>query len=353
MALGPAARNARPAPDGLRGHAAARGLIYGAAVSAADIGGAGGLPGALATECGMLVPGNELKWSRLRPAPDTFDFGPADAIHAFADANGMLFRGHTLLWWKQLPAWFAGTATAGNAAGLLETHINTVVAHFKGRAQSWDVVNEGLDPKSDRSDGLAPSAWLDLLGPGYIATAFRLAHAADPSALLVYNENNMDDDSGYSDRKRAQVLSLLTSLRDEGVPVGALGIQAHLSATETTINPEKLRGFIGAVADLGLKVIISELDVRDDRVPGAPADRDVAVARIYAAYLDAVLAEPNVIAVVTWGLSDKWSWLNRYWHRKDGLPLRPLPLDADLTRKPAWRAMMGAFDAAPNRPGPG
>lgn len=58
----------------------------------------------------------------------------------------------------------------------------------------------------------------------------------------------------------------------------------------------------------------------------------------------AVLEEPAVIAVLTWGLSDRYTWLLTAQPRKDRAPVRPLPLDANLNRKLAWNAITRAFD---------
>lgn len=339
-----------PAPTGgLASRAAARGILYGSLIR---IGVADKDPAyarLYADECGVVVPGTSLFWPKTRPTPETFDFSDSDRIYQFASAHGIKMRGHTLVWYKQLPDWFAGRVTAANAESVLRTHITTLVTHFKGKMHSWDVVNEVLDDKSSRPDGLGASAWLDFLGPDYIKIAFQAAHDADPQALLVYNENHMDYDTPQWDRKRELVLNLLHRLKSEGVPVGALGIQAHLNAAETHFTPGKYRGFLKDVASLGLKVVISELDARDNQIDGSLGTRDAAVASAYSEYLATALDEPAVTAVLTWGLSDKDTWLEKIHHRKDGQPLRPLPFDDQLQRKPAYEAVGRAFDAAPSR----
>jgi endo-1,4-beta-xylanase len=103
---------------------------------------------------------------------------------------------------------------------------------------------------------------------------------------------------------------------------------------------------------MNLKILITELDVTDKNLPLDVSVRDRLVAATYEDYLDTVLQEPAVIAVLTWGLSDRYTWLN--WsnsrQRLDRWPARSLPLDNDFKRKSAWNAIARAFDAAPKRP---
>jgi endo-1,4-beta-xylanase len=228
-------------------------------------------------------------------------------------------------------------------------HITKVAGHYAGRIHSWDVVNEAVFPKHGRSDGLRNTPWLEFLGPNYIDIAFRAAVAADPQALLVYNDYGMEYDTPKDEAKRTAVLKLLERLRSQGTPVQALGIQAHLWGGETRFNPRKLKAFLAEVAGLGLKILITELDVTDKHLPSDINLRDRLVAEIYQDYLSVVLDEPAVIAVITWGLSDRYTWLSQQQPRQDGQPVRPLPLDAQMRRKQAWKAIARAFDQAPAR----
>ena len=332
----------------LRDRAAARGLIFGAAAHSWVLADDPAFAARLVEECEMLVPEDELKWGTLRPSMDTFDFSGGDWLAEFARARGMRMRGHTLLWHRELPDWFAAAVNPFNARRLLEEHVRTVVGRYAARMHSWDVVNEGVEPADGRADGLRRTPWLLSVGPSYVDRAVRVAHEADPRALLVLNEYGMEYDTPAGDAKRDAVLQLLRQLAAAGTPVHALGMQSHLRA-ERPVNARKLTPFLRAVRDLGLAVLITELDVADAALPADVPTRDRAVADAYADYLDAVLAEPAVRAVLTWGLSDRYSWLSRYAPRPDGAPVRPLPLDADGNEKPAWAAIARAFDAAPVR----
>jgi endo-1,4-beta-xylanase len=244
--------------------------------------------------------------------------------------------------------WIQGAiATRAGAERTLVDHITTVVGHGKGRMHSWDVVNEAID---DGNPELRHTPWFNALGADYIDIAFRAAREADDRLLLSYNDYGIQHADANSDRKRAAVLRLLEGMRRRNVPIDALGVQSHLGAG-LPFDEQKFRRFIGEVAGMGLKVFISELDVRDRDLPADQDPRDQAVAELTKRFLDAALDERAVKIVVTWGVSDRHSWLNEnpQARRTDGRPVRGLPLDEQMARKPMWRAMAAAFDGAPQR----
>jgi len=334
----------------LRERAAAKGLIYGAAAPYRTLSSDTEFAARFPQECAILVPENELKWRALRPSLDRFDFTKGDWLAKFAQTNDMLFRGHTLVWYKGLPKWFKEKINRQNAEQMLIGHIQKVAGHYAGKMHSWDVVNEAIHLADGRTDGLRNLSWLEFLGPDYIELAFRTAKEADPRALLVYNDNDLWSDTPKGEAKKATVLKLLERLKSKGTPVDVLGMQGHLRGHQMDqVNAKKLRAFLANVADLELKIMLTELDVRDHKLPKDINIRDRLVAQAYEDFLSVVLDEPAVMAVMTWGLSDRNTWLSRFAPRKDSLPVRPLPLDEQLNRKLAWNAMARAFDHAPMR----
>jgi endo-1,4-beta-xylanase len=223
------------------------------------------------------------------------------------------------------------------------------MGHYAGKIHSWDVVNEAIQVSDGRADGLRNTPWLEFLGEDYIELAFRAAAKADPQALLVYNDYGFDYDTDEDEAKRTAVLKLLAGLKSKGTPIHALGIQAHLSSSETRFNPEKLRDFLAKVARLGLKILITEMDVEDKNLPFDLVARDRVVAGIYEDYLSTVLANQAVVAVITWGISDRYTWLTEYQPRFDRAAVRPLPLDIDFKPKLAWQAIAQTLDRTPSR----
>lgn len=333
--------------------AARKGLLYGAAANRASLESDPAFASLFARQCAILVPEYEMKWSRLSARPGVYDFGSADWLAAFARRHRMKLRGHTLVWHSALPAWFQEVVTKGNAERVLIDHVTRVGKHFSGQIHSWDVVNEAVQVEDGRNDGLRNSPWLELIGPAYIEIAFHAAAEADPHARLAINEFGLDYASRYGRTKRRAVLRLLERLIGNGVPVHALGIQAHLRPGRNRFDPGELQKFLTDVAGLGLEIFITEMDVRDHFLPGPVSQRDEAVAEAYGEYLSAVLEVPAVTAVLTWGISDRYTWLRSREGREDGLPLRPLLFDDELQPKPAWHAVARAIQAATPRGGTG
>jgi endo-1,4-beta-xylanase len=340
---------ALPETAGLNDRAKRNGRFYGAAIDSGLLANDAAYMDHVAVECGILTGEASFKWGALRPKPDAYSFDKADRLMAYAQRHGMVVRGHTLLWHEDNPAWLTDTLSPANAAPLLTSHIKTVAGHCRTRVVHWDVVNEVLWPQDGKPLGLRDTLWYRAMGPDFLDVAFHTCAESDPASLRFVNEYGLDYAWDEDERKRQAMLALLSRLKDRGVPVQGLGIQAHLDAGVKELNQAKLAQFCNDVAALGLKIVITELDVRDNRLPADTAVRDEAVASHTRLYLDAVLSCPAVLGVVTWGLSDRRSWLNDKLPRADRLPQRPLPLDADLNRKKMWQAIADAFATAPAR----
>ncbi len=333
----------------LRAHASARGLRYGSAVDVDLLRTDALYRQLLVEQCSIVVGENAMKWAAVHPAPDRYSFDQADELVAFAEQHGLAVRGHNLCWHEALPAWFDSAVTKENAAQTLTEHIHTVAGRYKGRIRAWDVVNEAVLPGDGRTDGLRDSPWLRLLGPKYIALAFRSAREADPHALLTYNDYDIEYDHAHDAGKRAALLSLLKRLKAEGVPVDAVGVQSHLTAGSPNPIGPGILAFVAEVRRMGLKVFITELDVNDDSVvEDDPAIRDQAVAKVYGEYVTAMLTDPAVTDVLTWGVSDNHSWLNSSETHKEkhpGRQERALPFDAEYQPTPAYFALRRALDS--------
>jgi endo-1,4-beta-xylanase len=354
LALASTAHAARfgrpPAQDeaqSLRQRATTRNLLYGCAVNVGKLQSDPSYAALVREQSNILVAENAMKWAPLRPTSTTYHFEEADALVAFAETNRIKIRGHNLAWHRQLPDWFAVEANTTNAARLLTDHIHTVAGRYSGRMHSWDVVNEAIHPPDGRADGLRDSPWLKLLGPGYIETAFRAARQADPEALLTYNDYGIEEENTESDKKRAAVLMLLRRLKARHVPLDAIGIQSHISAGPKHRYGPGLTDFMAQCRALDLQIFLTEMDVNDRDLPADIKLRDTAVAALYGSYLDTALADPAVRAVLTWGITDRYTWLNSEGARPDHQPERCLPFDTDLHPKPAVSAIRASIGRRP------
>lgn len=291
-----------------------------------------------ARHCEVIVPGYFLKWESVQPRRGEFDWSNADRSVALGDALNCAVRGHTLVWHASMPTWALQIANAADAERHLVAHIEAIVSRYKGRITSWDVVNEPLEDNATTVGEYRRSMWYRNLGERYLEIAFRTAAAVDPSCQLVLNEFGIET-ATPSDRGKRQAFKVVVQrLRDKGVPLHAVGIQGHIQA-EQAIDREGLAAFVRDVKAMGLDVLVTELDMLDNNLPGDQAVRDIICAGRTYDLLDAVFSAARPLDVITWGLSDRHNWLGMWHKRADGLPNRPLPFDVDLQPKPMWHVI--------------
>jgi endo-1,4-beta-xylanase len=296
----------------------------------------------------LLTPGNSLKWGRLRPAPDKYSFGDADLMFRFAEKNEMRVHGHNLCWNSFNPAWLPSTLTSENAQRYLVDHIHTVAGRYKGRVDSWDVVNEPIRIGNGRPDGLTVGPWLDTLGPQYIDIAFQSTAEADPAALRVLNLDNLEQDGAAADKARDLSLQLIQGLLNRHVPIQAVGLESHLQAALPAVSNGR-KQFIEKVKSLGLQVLITELDVNDTKIIAPDDERKKQVAAVYYAYLTDVLSVSKTQRLIFWSLTDKDNWYdftarkNAHYQRADGSIHYPGLLDSQYEPNPALSAVKSAI----------
>lgn len=172
-----------------------------------------------------------------------------------------------------------------------------------------------------------------MLGPSFVEIACRAAHAADPHAVLCYNDYGLEGDDETSRAKRMAILAMLGGLRQRGVPIGGLGLQSHLRAGGPDGFGPGLARFIRDVKALGLVVFVTELDVDDSRV--GIADDDGMVAGVYKRYLDLVLESGAVTAVLTWGVWDTPHYTAATPEQNGPMARRPMLFGPGGVMKPA------------------
>jgi endo-1,4-beta-xylanase len=261
---------------------------------------------------------NVMKWESLEPTRGTYNWGPADDLVAFARANNQRVRGHVLVWHNQLPGWLTAGVADGSIGteelrGLLQKHITDVVSHFKGKIWQWDVVNEAAsDPWDLPPEIHFKGFWAEHLGSDYIADAFRWAHAADPRALLFYNDFNIAGEDGTNAKSDA-VYAWAKRMLDQGVPIHGIGDQGHLD-TQYGFSGTRMTADLERFASLRLKVALTEADVRtfvDNATEQVPTDPLALFAQPYEFHqmLNACLAVRNCLSFTVWGLGDAYSWV--------------------------------------------
>jgi endo-1,4-beta-xylanase len=293
---------------------------------------------ALQTYCRQITSEGDLFWGPLRPARDQFRFEKADAVLAFAEANGMTMRGHTLIWYGTMPDWTNEIASAAEAEHEMTVHIERVMSHYRGKIKTWHVVNEAIDDPKTGVPGLRPNIWLKNLGETYIDKAFRIAHQADPTAELLINEYDIECADGTSPNKREALRRLVHNLLDRGAPLHGVGLQGHIKG-KYEIDRDGVFNFASEMQSLGLTVHITELDVIDNDLPAQIPVRDAIVATRAHDFIEPIFAAVRPSFIGTWGITDRYTWVPTWFKRKDGLPNRPLPLDENYQRKPLWNVI--------------
>jgi len=330
----------------LREVAASRGLVYGSDSDAAFPGTPQIYRDLFLQQCALYAP--DLGWRHISRGLGSYNFSTEQPSIDFAISHGIKITGAHLLWHEQIPDWF-GFLHGSARAQAVKDHAVAMCTRFAGRVFAWNVVNEAINPREGRSDGLRRSP----ISPDYFVIAFEAARAADPRALLVYNDFGMELDTANEENRRVTLLKLLDWLQNRGSPIDAVGLQSHLRIENFTFDAEKYRSFLHQIASRGLRIVITELDVLDKGAVSDFSERDRLVADVYSRFLNAALAEPAVCALVTWGLSDRYTWLtpafSSNFARVDGLPTRPLPFDVDFRPKPAFFAILNALKNAPER----
>jgi len=296
---------------------------------------------------------NDLKWQRVHPQPDQYNWEPADSYVAFGEKNKMFIVGHCLVWHAQTPRWVfqddAGNPLTRDALlSRMKDHIMTVVGRYEGRVKGWDVVNEALDDNGT----LRNSQWLRIIGEGspdkqydHIENAFRWAHEADPNAELYYNDFGLETSKAKCDA----AVAIVKDLKSKGLRIDGVGIQLHAGLTHPTV--EGLEYAITSLAAAGVKVMITELDIRTQTrgyrgadisqvsqastndPTAAAAETQKKVADKYAEVFSVLLKHKKDITRVTfWGVYDKTSWIGG----------SPLLFDRNYQPKEAFFAVVKA-----------
>ena len=312
-----------------------------------------------------VTPENVLKWEVVHPADGRYNWEPGDKYVAFGEKNGMFVIGHCLVWHSQTPKWVfedgqGHPATREQLLARMKDHIQTVVGRYKGRIKGWDVVNEAL-----ADDGtLRQSPWFKIIGEEYIAKAFEYAHEADPAAQLYYNDYSLEQES-----KTKGMVAMITKLKAGGAPIYGVGTQGHYRIDWPA--PDRVAATIEAIAGLGLKAMITELDM--DVLPsawekhtadvnataeakaqeferlnpypnGLPSDVEQRLTERWVDLTKVFVSHAKTLERVTfWGVTDRTSWLNNWPIR--GRRSYPLLFDRTGQPRPAFAAVIAAAQA--------
>ena len=281
----------------------------------------------LSREFNMLTPEHEAKFCMISTGPGEYDFSRVDQLVEFAEEHSMAIHGHTLLWHECSPDWVENADfSREEAIEVLREHITTVVGRYKGRILYWDVVNEAFDGAR-----LRDTAWLRMIGEDYIELAFQFAHEADPDARLLYNDYGAEAMNAKSDA----IYAMAQDFIERGIPIHGIGMQGHF--TLDSINFSSIAQNMQRLGELGLEVQLTEVDIK--YLGETDAETLRRQARDYYRLMETCLDADNCTAFITWGVTDRFSWL-RDVSFFNNPTVEPLLFADDYTPKPAYYAVI-------------
>ena len=297
----------------------------------------------VAGEFSMITPANSMKMNLIQPAQGTFDFTDTDALVAWAQTNGLEFRGHPLVWHTQTPDWLNnGTFDRDQMIDVMYKHIDALMGRYAGKFPYWDVVNEAVD-QVNGAWTYRSTIWHDRIGDDFMDLAFTHARAADPKALLFYNDYNIEQ---MGNAKADEVFTLVQSMKSRGIPIDGVGFQGHYyiepdgTTTGGVPDMQAIRNNMARYNDIGVEVQITECDFRI----GKPLDDNKTQVqnKFYADLLQVCIDAPNCSHFTVWGLSDLDSWVPSTFPDYDYAHL----FDTKLMPKPDYFAMSAVFAQA-------
>ncbi len=303
-----------------------------------------------------VTPENVLKWQYVHPAPGAYSFEVPDALVALGKKNDIFVVGHTLVWHHQTPRWVFQNSDGNDTSRevllkRMKEHIFTVAGRYKGKVHGWDVVNEALDAEGN----LQKTKWYRIIGEDYIEKAFEYAHEADPDAELYYNDFDM-----WKASKFDGVARLVKNLQSKGLRIDGIGMQGHWGFNYPS--NEELEAAIAFYSELGMKVMVTELDIsvlpdlfgntgaditamREMRKnynlypDGLPDEIQQKLAKRYAELFSIFHKHADKVSRITfWGVYDGSSWRNNWPVR--GSTDYPLLFDRNYKPKPAFDAVI-------------
>jgi endo-1,4-beta-xylanase len=345
------------APDTLEAAAAHGDRFFGSAVRINRLSAEEDYRAAVLRECYELVPEFELNWNEVEPAYGQLSFERVDNLSTLAIKVGKRLRGHTLLWHLSVPQWAVDMLRERPDWDLIARYFGSVIPRYGDVIEQWEVVNEPIET-GYRSDGLRESIFLTAFGPDYINRALTQARVFAPHAQLLINEYGLEYDNPEQRDRRYLLLKLLERVKRSGVPLDGLGLQSHLDLRKGHISAPEISAFLREVVGMGLSLTVTELDVKESDYIASAQERDRIVGDEVRRYLDVVLSQPNVNGVITWGLSDRHSWLEVTMEDYARFPgawtdgsspgfNRGLPFDSSMRPKPMYYSIRDALWSAP------
>lgn len=323
----------------LRQAAAGKGIFVGAALNCGSLQNASDPNYVLVgnAQYNLATAENSCKFTATEPSRGSFNFSCCSTVakDMISTAQGV-FRGHNFVWGTYNPTWLTnGNFDNTTLVSIMQNHIANVAGNYVGQFYSWDVVNEAVSDSG--SSILKPmDPWYPAV-PDYIDIAFAAARATDAKVKLFYNDYGAEDMGTKSDK----VYTLVSGMKQRGVPIDGVGLQMHISV-DGFPDPRAVAANIARLGALGLEVHITEMDVRC--TPPCGADRLNLQAQVYGNILQACVNNTNCKSFETWGFTDLHTWLWSF-NNPNHVNMQPLPFDMAYNPKPAFYELLAVLQA--------
>ena len=294
--------------------------------------------------------------ARVWLGPDEYDFSLIDQVVNDSAKYGLTLYASHLVWGSYdqgvLPDWLKqGKYSEEELLDILHNHISTLVGRYKDKVKIWSIANEA--PERDRYYGA--DFWYDHIGSEYIEKSFQWAREADPEAILLFNaannESPRDDETSYN---VSTLYRMVKSMKEKGIPVDAIGMQMHLFLPWSShVMPveEDVEATMQKFGDLGVEVMITEMDVDLHEIGGTMEEKLQIQAQLYADMMTACIRSGVCTVFATWGVDDGTSWIsspNSTWVYQNHTPdAAPLLFDIDYNPKPAYDAVIEILKTIP------
>jgi endo-1,4-beta-xylanase len=194
-----------------------------------------------------------------------YDFSGSDEHIDFCRSKSMNIHAHCLLY--PIPSVspdFLVNFQGDNIAFelLVKDFLSNVLTRYKGKIKAYDLTNELFAYNS----GATSETWMRNRFPSdsayfdFVGRCYQYAHAADPDALLFYNDYGQEFSNNDYEKGRS-IATLLKKWKQDGIPVHGYGLQLHTNIYRPIKDITKA---LEIAVSTGLKIHISELDIAID-----------------------------------------------------------------------------------------
>jgi endo-1,4-beta-xylanase len=265
----------------------------------------------------QITPYTAGMWGAVQPTArtSTFNWRTLDAIYAYAQTNGLIFKQHAFIWGAQQPS---------DESTITEVEVKNWMQAFCARYPNTRLIDVVGEPPPHTTPKYA-----NAIGGGtngdwrWITNAFKWAREYCPGAVLILDDyNNIETSS-----ENAHFIDIVNKIKADGAPIDAVGAQAH---GLTKLASTTMQGLLAKLhTDTGLPVYITQYDI-------GLADDAEQLAK-YSDHFSTFLQADYVRGITVWG------WIvGKTWISTSGL------IQTDGSARPAMTWLMTTL----NRPQP-